>query len=202
MLRARNAMTDIKQEVTIEVEGPDGLPVKLTIRPMNPAVRLQVERATRKAYCAAVRAGYRTEAEAGVSDQSLAGDREMVELRAAIAADEVQLAAEDLSADERALVAWTLRENRSRLAEMVANASMKKPTAEAVALQAQLEVVVALCIYDASGRRWFRSADQFRRHAADPFSYRVAEVVSHVFYGFKYAEPPEERFFREHGLAA
>ena len=71
-------------------------------------------------------------------------------------------------------------------------------TAEAMAAEAQFASLVALCVYDASGRRLYRSAEHYRR-TKDPLSDRVAQAVAGVYYGSEY---PEEQFLREHRLAS
>ncbi|HEY1188970.1 MAG TPA: hypothetical protein VGE74_15050 [Gemmata sp.] len=183
-------MPRLKQEVAVEVEGQDGQPVALTIRPPNPAVRRQIERATRQAYCEAIRAGYPTGP--GAEDEG------WEQLRAAIRTGAEHLGRADLSLAERQRIALAMRENRNALRSATYAAAQRDPTAESLAGQVRFELLVALCVYGQRGRL-FRGADEFRRQAGDPFHYRIAQAVGRVFYGLE-GEPPEEQFLREHSL--
>lgn len=195
-------MNAIKQEVTFEVEGQDGQPVALRVRPVNPAMWRQIQRAGRRAYCEAIRAGHPPDAQAGPDHFPLGGDESCRELREGLWAAAAQLERADLSLAERHGIARAMRENRTRLRAASATAAQRAPTADSVAAQAQFEVLVALCVHSARGDRLFRSAEDYRRRAGEPFGYRVAEAVARTLPWLDYAEPPEERFLREHGLAA
>ena len=193
-------MTNLQQEVAVEVEDDDGRPVALTIRPPNPAVRRQIERATRKAYCEAIRAGHPTDEQAGSDHVALCGDEAWQELREAIMAGAGKLEQADLSLAERRDIALAMRANRSKLLAAVAAATRRKPTADSMAAQVHFESALALCVYGPSGQRLFKSSEDYRCRDRDPFSYRVAEAVSRLLYGLGEDERTEERFLREHTL--
>ena len=192
-------MTNLEQEVAVDVEGRDGQPVTLIIRPANHAVRRQIERAGRRAYCEAIGAGHPTDEQAGSDHLALCGDEAWQELREAIMAGAGKLEQADLSLAERHGIALAMRANRSKLLTAVADATRRKPTADSVAAQAQFETLVALCVYDAAGRL-FRSPEEYRLRSGEPFAYRVAEAVGRAMPWFDHDEPPEERFLREHAL--
>jgi hypothetical protein len=194
-------MTKMAQPVTVTVAANDGRPVNIVVRPPNPAVNRQIDRAGRKAYVEAVRAGVPKDRHAGADHLAFEGDAAWRPLREFLHSGAEQLGRQDLPLAERQRLALDMREQRSRLTAEIAEALRRKPTADSLAAQAQLETLVTLCVHAEAGHRLFRSPEDYRERAGDPFCYRIAQAVTHVLYGFDYSEPPEDQFLREHPLA-
>jgi hypothetical protein len=173
------------------IEGSDGRKVLLNIRHPNKAMTLQAQRAARRTFLEAVRAGRFTEDQAEGRDWL----KRCEALRELMRVGERELAQEGRSSDERRAIALRLHEQRKELTALTDDGS-----AETVGGNAHFETIVATCAIDNStGRPVFNSAEEYRRRAAEPLSYQVALAVGTVLFGA--TEYPEQRFLREHPVA-
>ena len=174
----------------IEVDG-----VRLTIKRPSGAILQRAEIVKVRAYGAAIRAGFPPTATVALRaiEQNLWSPEKNAlceKLQSRLRNSAQKLADPSTPPDEARAVATQMHQDRSTLRLLTKEMDeLEATTANTKGEQAKFEYLVSKTVFDASGRPYFKDAEEYRKRATEKIAFAAATAVAEVAYRANLTRP-------------